>query len=80
MPSLTIGDLPQDRVLDRQAMAAVRGGFADTSVVNQLQLGIAVTNHLVMPISVLNGSYVGAPVSANLHVSPSLTSFMGPGW
>jgi hypothetical protein len=80
MPPLTIGDLPQDRVLDRQAMAAVRGGFANTSVLNQLQFGIAVNNTLVMPISVLNGSYVGAPVSANLTVSPRIASGMGPGW
>jgi hypothetical protein len=80
MPPLTITDLPHDSALDRQAMAAVRGGFANTSVVNNLQLGITVNNALIMPISVLNGSYVGAPVSANLNVSPRFASAVALGW
>ena len=76
MPPIKIADLAQSRDLDRQAMSAVRGGFANTSIVNHLNLGVGVSNTLVMPIHVLNGSYVGAPVTTDLRLSPQLSSYI----
>jgi hypothetical protein len=77
MSNIMIRDLAQSRELDCKAMSAVRGGFAGTNVINNLNLGIGVSNTLIMPISVLNGSWVGAPVSADFKIAPKIISQIG---
>jgi hypothetical protein len=73
MSTLMICDLAQSRTLDRQALSAVRGGFADTTIT----LGIGVSQTLNMPISILNGSLIAAPISLAVTATPKLFAGIG---
>jgi hypothetical protein len=70
MSNIMIRDLAESRELDRQAMSSIQGGFADTTI----NLGIGVSQTLNMPISMFNGSLIGAPLSVAFSATPKLIS------
>ena len=83
MSNIIIRDLAADRELDPQALSAVRGGFdfkalQSGSLVNvDFDLDIAVNQYLNMPISILNGSVIGAPLSVGVTATPRLIAAIG---
>ncbi len=78
MSNIMIHDLAKSQELDHQAMSAVRGGFADTSITISNNIGVSntISNNigLFMPINILTGSLIAAPVSVSLKATPTFKS------
>jgi hypothetical protein len=69
--TLTIKDLALDKELDRKAMSAVRGGFANQANGTQQSN----TQALFAPVIVGNGAYFGgAPVTIQVDSFPTQTA------
>lgn len=71
MPSITVCNLAPSRDLDRQAMAAIRGGTGTGIGSPEIKISVPITlsqtNNLVQNTSVLNNSYVGANLALDVR-------------
>jgi len=81
MSNLVIADLAQRQELAAPDLAAVRGGLGDVNLNLDIlhNLNIGVSQAIISPISVLNGSVIAAPTSVGITNLPTQAAGIGLG-